>query len=46
MICAPTMEVMMVKGRYERVDHEQVWEQYAQGRLPADIGRSMGRQGP
>jgi IS30 family transposase len=43
MICAPTVEVMMVKGRYERVDHEQVWEQYAQGRLPADIGRSMGR---
>lgn len=33
----------MVKGRYERVDHEQVWEQYAKGRLPADIGRSMGR---
>jgi IS30 family transposase len=33
----------MVKGRYERVDHARVWEQYARGRLPAEIGRSMGR---
>jgi IS30 family transposase len=33
----------MVAGRYERVDHEEVWEQYAKGRLPSQIGRSMGR---
>lgn len=29
--------------RYERLDHAVVWSRYAQGQLPAQIGRSMGR---
>jgi DNA-binding CsgD family transcriptional regulator len=29
--------------RHGRLDHGQVWAQYAAGQLPAEIGRSMGR---
>ncbi|MDP8931077.1 MAG: IS30 family transposase [Actinomycetota bacterium] len=29
--------------KYGPLDHEQVWTHYAQGQLPAEIGRSMGR---
>jgi DNA-binding CsgD family transcriptional regulator len=29
--------------RHGRLDHRQVWAQYAAGQLPAEIGRSMGR---
>jgi hypothetical protein len=30
-------------ARYGPLDHEVVWAHYAQGQLPAQIGRSMGR---
>ena len=42
MISAPTTEVT-VTIKYGLLDHEQVWAQYRQGQLPAEIGRSMGR---
>jgi hypothetical protein len=43
MICALTTEVMMAKGRYQRLDHDRVWAYYEQGQVPAEIGRLMGR---
>ena len=42
MISAPTTEVT-VTIKYGPLDHEQVWAHYAEGQLPAEIGRSMGR---
>jgi hypothetical protein len=42
MISAPTREVSM-PNKYGPLDHEQVWAHYAQGRVPAEIGRAMGR---
>ena len=33
----------MAKGRYQRLDHAQVWAFYAGGKLPAEIGRVLGR---
>ena len=29
--------------KYGPLDHEQVWVHYAEGQLPVEIGRSMGR---
>jgi hypothetical protein len=29
--------------KYGPLDHERVWAHYAQGQVPAEIGRMMGR---